>query len=513
MKLLRLLSILILLFAVSVYFRSPYIENEVSPNNEAAVKMMTVLENWKARGVSNYHFTPVLTWQKDGDKHISNYKRLEDKQGNNYYISFPPFSFLFLYGISFCLNIEPSQTFVQIVNLMLHLISAFFIYLIICSITKKHFLELPFPALIGFTVYSYTPVLLYVHTFCFFPEIMGQFFFIIGVYLYLLIKENPISANWKKLLLFGFIIFLMIYSEWLGIFFALTLLGLHIKKYKKDPFARSLVNTVFISSFLSLSLIFIQYISINGLSTLAKSMSLRFLERSGFFGEHYSDMGISYNNLSSYVLLLRQFHLTMIGFGYVFLLFIMVWAIRSKFSIKNNSVDKSIIIILLVPLMAEFVVFFNATLIHSVWWARFGIIISIGIALLANKFVLNEFPNKKKMILKSAVWLILAGSAAFSVYSFRGHAVTISMQNQELKYIGSILKQHSGDDEAVFVRLPDELKKYNTYLSFIAKRNIMNVNSVEDAEKFLKEKNKARGVFYTFGPGNKPSSIVHFEIK
>ncbi len=508
MKLLKLLAILIGVFSISVYFRTPYVEKEVSPYNETSITILTVLENWKTQGVSKYYFAPVQTWQNEGDKYNANYKRLEDKKGNNYYVSYPPFAFLFSYAIISIIDIEPGQVFIQILNIILHFISAFFIYLIICKYCKSDYLKIYPPAIVGFISYTFIPVLLFIHTFDFFSEMMGQVFFIIGIYLYQLIEETKEKTNKKLLFLFGFNLFILIYTEWIGVFFAFTLLLISLIKFRKEIFYRKLFKTVLLFSFLAISLLVFQYSYINGFANLTRSLSLRFLERSGFFGEHYSDLGISYTNFDSYKLLFKQVHQTLIGFGYVALILLAWWLFKNKFRLRQMFIRNLLVIIIVLPIIIEFFVFFNATLIHYICWAKFGIPMSIGIALLIDNF------SKKSIVLYKINLLTLTMVAVlfFSIAAFKTHAKEITHKNDHLRDISLIIEACSKDDESIFVSLPKEIRRFNTYFSYMSKRNIMNVESLEVANKILKEKQKVKGVFYTFEPHSNQYSIKHINL-
>ncbi len=511
MKLLRLLLIFIGIFSLSVCFRISYIDKEVRPSNETSVIMLTVLENWHLNGITHYNYAPVITWQKEGDKFMSNYERLEDKQGNNYYVSYPPMAFLFPYTIGYLFNINYNQVFIQILSIVLHFISAVLIYLIICNFLKVKPLQISKTGLIGFVTFTFIPVLLYTHTFYYFSELLGQFFFIIGIFLFQFLEERKESSNKKLLLLFGLNLFILIYTEWIGVFFAFTLLLIGIIKYKQSGFYKKLIVTVCFFSATSLLLTFFQYYSINGISKLIRSLSLRFLERSGIFGEYYSDQGISYSNPDSYILLFKQLHQTLIGLGYVFIILLGWWLIKNKFQLEHIFSGKTAIILILVPIVIDFVLFFNATIIHYNWWAKFGIPIAIGMALLADKLIFQN-PTFRKIVLKIGFLLVFVVALIISLINFKSHVVDDSDKKDKLAKICHLIKQNSGDDESIFISIPKDFKYYNTYLSYMTKRNIVNVNDFGDANKILKEKRKVKGVFYTFEPQSDKYTIQHINL-
>jgi len=499
MKLLKLIIVLTGIFLCSLYVRLPFIDREVSPNNEAAITMLTVLKIWNSQGFEKSHFVPVLTWENKGDKFMANYKRLEDKSGNNYYVSFPPFAFILPYLISFILNVEPNQVFIQILNLLMHFFGGLLIYMIIAGRTEKNNLHLNFIGISGFIIYLFIPVLLFAHTYCFFPEIVGQLFFLSGILLFQKIEERKDNPGFSLLFLFGFNLFFLIYSEWLGLFYAFTVMLISLINYRKHQlFCRLFFITLLVSVF-TLVLIFFQFKSISNTGDFFRSIALRFLERSGFFGTKYSDLGISYNNPASYIELFHQINNTLTAFGYFSIILLAVWLTKNKFpSLKGLMKNHLLYIIIFLPLMLEFLVFFNATVIHFVWWGRWGIPIAIGSALIMNHIIM-KLQNKSKVVKYQIVFAaIILLLSVFSVYKFKNHSFGFSVIQNRLKKIGMIVKDHSKNDEAVFINVPDSFKKYNTYFSYISERSIINVADYQEAERIMAEKGKVKAVFYTF---------------
>ena len=151
MQFFKIFSLLIFIFLVSILIRLPFFNKPVRSGNFSQIITLTTLENWETQGLKACHFCPVLTWNNPADKFISFYKRVEDQKGNNYFVSFPPFAFLFAYFVFKIIHLTLNQLMLEILALMLHFISAFFIFQIIQNVLQKNKISLP--GILGFTTF------------------------------------------------------------------------------------------------------------------------------------------------------------------------------------------------------------------------------------------------------------------------------------------------------------------------------------------------------------------------
>ncbi len=125
------ISILITVFAICIIIKIPYLTNEVHYNNHGPIITLTTLEIWDEAGITNCNFSPIQTWNNEGDKFISYYKRLEDDSGNNYFVSYPPFAFIFPYIIMKIFYLGASQNLLIWLSILIHIFSGFLIFICI----------------------------------------------------------------------------------------------------------------------------------------------------------------------------------------------------------------------------------------------------------------------------------------------------------------------------------------------------------------------------------------------
>ncbi len=515
MKPFKTFVFLLILFLISVFIRLPFLTNKVECFDNQYINTLTSLENWKQNGLSVYYFSPVQTYNNPGDKFITYYKRLEDKKGNNYYVSFPPFTFLFAHFFLKTFNIYPTKLPLQIINLFLHLLSAFFIYLIICNLYNKNFKSLFLPAIIAYTVYVFMPVMLYIHTSVYFPEMFGQVIWITGIFFTLKLFKNINYISTKNFLLIGSILFFMIYTEWIGVFCAFTIALICFLKRKKNIKYIILFRTVIISSVLSLLLIFVQYSSINGIENMIHSLALRFLERSGLFAAKYSDMGINIYSFSSYIHFLKNINRALIGFGYLLIIIFIILLSLKKIKNRINLSNKYTLLLLLsvLPVIIHWFVFFNANAIHYLLMGRLAVPVSLCIGIISYKLINLSSVNHQKSV-KFCLITVIIFISAISVIIFKKDMKN-TCDNSFLSNAINIIKSNSKNDEVIFIKTNDNSLQDIIYLSFQTKRNMDRAKNITDAKNKIKQSGKCltKGVFYDFDQPLNTNKIYHFKVK
>ena len=509
MQFFRIFILLVFIFSLSILVRLPFLNNQVRSGNFGHIITLTTLENWETQGLKACHFSPVLTWNNPADKFIAFYKRVEDKNGNNYFISFPPFAFLFVYFIFKIIHSVPNQITLEILALLLHFISAFFIFKIIQNVPQKNENKNQLPGILGFTAFCFFPPLLY-HGFNFFPDLVVIPMWLAGILFfikYFLSENNP---KLKQYVIIFILNFLMIYTEWIGILFAFTICIICILNFKKDYKYLQLLKTTIISSFVALLLIFFQYLSINGFYSLFRGLSLRFLERSGWFGNHYSDQALSFFNLKSYCVFLLQFHHVFLGLGYLLILMIAIVCINKykKNNFRISSKNSLIFILCFLPIFLHFIFLFNSNILHFGEWAKLGVPVSVGIGIAVNK--LSKSISFKKINIFIFVF-IFCSSVFLSVRSFY-HYMSLQPDDTNFYRYSEIIKKKSLKNEAIFVKNNIEPPQSIVFLSYLVKRNIMFAADTNDVKKILKEKNKSNGAFFTFDINSCSFQVEHLII-
>lgn len=273
--------ILISLFILSVVVRLPNLNRPISRHHEYVLaSALRYQQIWYEEGGLKHRFCLITTYGNKADKNIWNDARLSDSGGNCYYTSNPPFAYMFSYFVFSVFNIYPDVLPLEVLNLVLHFISCLFIFQIISLLTKRYYVDrLNVPALIGFTVYLFSPETLWFHANTYMQTIFVQPLFIIGIYVFLrlIVSEGQRPIYY---VLLGLINPFMIYTDWLGVFFAFSVFIYALIKMRGQE-ARMVLSIITITSVAALALITWQYSQIAGLGPLMETWKGRYSARTG----------------------------------------------------------------------------------------------------------------------------------------------------------------------------------------------------------------------------------------
>ncbi|MBK9190197.1 MAG: hypothetical protein IPM77_01175 [Crocinitomicaceae bacterium] len=93
------ISAIVVLFFISVSIRQENFSVPLSRHHEwITAHTLITCEIWeKNGGPSAYHFSPVYTYPGEGNIRRKMLGGVVDDKGEVYYVSYPPFSFLFAY--------------------------------------------------------------------------------------------------------------------------------------------------------------------------------------------------------------------------------------------------------------------------------------------------------------------------------------------------------------------------------------------------------------------------------
>jgi len=460
--------------------------------------MLTTFENWNERGITDCHFSPIQTYNHPGDKHAAYYKRLESAAGDNYFVSFPPFTFMFTYGIFKLFHVNPDRLSIQLLNMFLHLVSAVFVYLIVFNYyNKKESLKLALPALTAFVLYLFIPVLLYEHIVVYFPELLGHVWWIIALYFTMKWFQAEDAENRKRQAIYtSILIFFMTYTEWIGIFYSVVLILLLYYQRSIEKRQRIfLIRTVAISSVSALALMIIQYSSIAGIKNLLRALAIRYAERSGAFNEAHSDQGLNFFNSDSYLRFGINLNSVLFPFGYLLLLAVLLIVFRKGFRDIFNAVksNKQIIVLSVLPALLHVLIFFNSAIMHRHCVAFLG----LPLALSAGFFVHWLLNNYKSVVVTAGVLIVLLFSAISTKLYFDKHFY-LKVDYSFLTSASEIIKKNSADDEVVMLNIKTELSNPLAYISFMSKRNMVYAKDTIEVRQKLQNLNKEKAVYYQF---------------
>lgn len=512
MRLVGTLFVLVSVFLASMFVRMGLITNEVNNYDHCNFYLLSTFENWDERGIAACHFSPILTNNNAGDKHVAYYKRLESKEGDNYFVSFPSFSFLFAYGVFKLFHIVPGKLAIQCLNIFLHFVSAFFIYLIVFrQYNKSDQLKLHLPSIVGFTVYLFIPIVLYMHTVVYFPETLGVVLWIVTLHLTLRWVDASAVNKSRAAYLVGIAVFFMTYTEWIGIFYCITLF---IVIQRSNLFEKTeklfLFKSVFVSSSLAIALTLVQYSSIDGLVSLVKAFVVRYAERSGLMDATHSDMGFNFFTAESYMRLAANLNGVLFPFGYLLILLIIGVVFKTGYTYLLQVIqrNKLLIILVTVPGIIHLFVFFNSTVIHSHCVAVLGVSIALFLGLMS-----GWFHNRIKAVSTSAIIQvsIICAVIIFVKINFdRSHP--LHPDHSALTKAAMFIRSDAKNDEAVFLNVKTELSNPLQYISFVSKRNMLYANDTLDLRKKAEALHKPKAVFYNFKAINEEPVVYRLSI-
>lgn len=430
--------------------------------NTAHIFMLTTIEIWQQHGMMNYSAAPVQTWpEATAFNHY--YRRLEDTSGNNYYISHPPLAFIANYAILQLTGLPVSQSSLQYILIFLLIAGGILLCYIASEQSKTNEHKTRYHIMLGvMAVYFLNPVNLFAHSQHNFSEIWGQFFFIatLAAWQFYLRSDRRIVAS---VFLF-FSMFLLCATDWMGITLLLAFLMVYFKQRKSLHIRRGgliLASSVMLSG----AVVAFQYISIAGVESFSRAIGIRFLERSGYFGNTYTDQQLHILNPESWLLLLQQMHNILTGPGYVMVLMVLVHLIlRNK---KTPETCQKHLHLAWVAPAIFFVILFSASVSHYIYMARFSPFIALFTGVLLEKL----YEKIKHPIWITAGFLVLMHLAGFlSITTYKDRLPSPEYHQKELDTMAAKISENKLDS---IDRPPYCEERDVIYLSWKSQRNVV----------------------------------------
>ena len=304
----QLLSIatIFLLFMASLFVRDSELKADLSAEQEwVSAHILITNQVWdEGGGPSNYHFSPVYTYEGDGNKNIPCFGGVVDENGDQYYVSYPPLAFLFSYYSTKLLG-GSSVYSLRAVSVILHFFCCLLLYLTFKKLQNQKGDFVSIAGLTAVALYLFSAGTLWMHSILFFSDMLVQLFIIWMLYLTVRIYKSEPSESKYFWIQLSLIVFLASYTEWLAVFLSFTLgIGFLISHFKtKKKKFRTAFLLIGISSVISVSTTIIQYSSIAGFEKF-KNVSLnKYDERSGHQNAEVSAAGFNLENPDSFELL------------------------------------------------------------------------------------------------------------------------------------------------------------------------------------------------------------------
>ena len=268
------LTSILFLFLLSVFVRKENMAEPLTRHHEwITAHTLITCEIWDQNGgPSAYHYSPVYTYPGKGNMKRRMLGGVVDETGNVYYVSYPPFAFLFAYYATQIIG-GPSIDSIRTLNLAVHFLCAIFIYLIAHSLSsEQQKKQLCIAGIFGAFLYLFSAGNLWIHGNLYFADMLVQLFVISGIYFSIRFFKKDYKNELVFLSVLFFLFFLATYTEWLGLFLAFAFgLAFAVAYFvKREIRFLKAFFVVGIASVLAIAITIKQYSSIAGWDELKR---------------------------------------------------------------------------------------------------------------------------------------------------------------------------------------------------------------------------------------------------
>lgn len=479
----KTLPILILVFVLSVLVRLPELNRPLSKHHEFCTAVsLRVLQIWYDNGIEKYEFNPVMTYNNPADKFINNEANASggmiDDEGNYYYVSHPPFAYYFPYAVFRVLHIRPDVLPLQLLNMLFHFLAGIFVYFTVCLLSFNRARSyLHFPSFISYCIYMFLPPTLWFQGNVYMADMAVHLPFVIGVYIVLKMILRQKFFVPKYIIGYILILFIMIYTSWLGVFYAFGVLVYSLLHVRTIKGFRVLIWSTIAVTFFALRLITYQYSEINGVEAYVHEVLNRYLIRGSVTQLHQGFLHF----LFSYFLLIKDIiYNYLLNYLPIYVLiggFIWISFTRAKLKIVFSDNGYRFIWLSVLPVILMHLVFMQySSQDFTVLYA--SLFFSVLIGILYDKVKKADIISDKSL---NGLVLLTIGVliAQFYLTNLPGtHSLKGARYDLD-KRMGEYIKQKSHKDEVVVMT-----EKPSPQLVFYAGRNILYSDKSEEKVKF-----------------------------
>ena len=483
----KIFCLLTVVFLCTVVMRLPTLNRPLSKHHEFTTAfILRIQQIWWEQGAGNFHFNPVMNYGGASNKYINNQTFSDfDEGGNSYYISYPPGAYLLPYAFFKMLNIYPDVLPIEIYNLILQFVGGLFLFLIFRIMIDRNSNQLKNILPVVAAIFYWTsPCMLWFYSNVYMVDMPAAVLMIASIY-FLLKWKSDHRIIW--LILLGANVFLMTYTEYLGITFCMSVtLYLWVNRKEIKPWFAA-IAVLFFTSSAAIILTAYQYSLIKGWDYYKWFFSQRYSARSGYHinggtAEHLKTI------LNDWLLIGQNY---LIGFMPIIFLILGLFII-SKFKTtvqKTDSINiKSASILFMLPVLLHHVIFLDASL-----YDFFVVKAAPFIVLIFVWFAIGLQLNQKAIVLAIAISVILN----FTIYFYINRPGKISQSGDEYDSFneqGNFIIQHTSKSDVVFLKdISDEPQ-----LVFYAKKNLRTIQTNSDAISFLKQHHLSSGKIFSY---------------
>lgn len=488
----RTFPILLGIFLLSVLVRVPQLNRPLGKHHEFCTAVsLRIMQIWYDNGISTYGYNPVMTYNNPADKFINNHAnqsgKMVDKEGNYYYVSHPPFAYYAPFAVFKLLHIRPDVLPLQIFNLLLHFISGLFVYFTVCLLSFSRARSLPYrSALVAYSIYLFLPVTLWFQGNVYMSDMAVHTLFIIGVYVALKMIIRQKFYVPKYIFFYAVVLGLMIYTSWLGVFFALGVLVYSLLHVRANGGFKVLIWSTLIVTLVMLRLITYQYSQIAGPQAYLEEMFSRYLVRGSLAETDQGVFHFMFNYLWLFKTLIYNYIIHYIVIYVALILFVWLVMSRRKMKIVFSENGYRFIWLSVMPVLLLHFFFLNYSE-HDFTALHASLFFSVLLGILYDKVKKSgTMPLRRMQIALVAMLVVLV--VQYEVMNWGGRYFgTSGVQSAFFEqYTKDVIKK----EEVVFIDKAEATPQAVFYLQ----RNIRLSLNREDAISFLKQKNISKGV-------------------
>jgi len=475
-------ALLLAIFGISVLVRLPLLDKPLShPREWLTATVLRHLEIWNEEGLAKAHFAPITTYPGAANENINNEaSEHKDAEGNYYYTSFPPLAYYAPYAVFEILHVKPGVLPIQIFGLALHFLSGLFVYLSVRRILGKT--NSTAAPVIAFIVYIFAPMTLWLQANVYMSDIFAQVLFAAGIYVWLRLATSPAVGGWECVV-FGVLVFAFVYSEWLGVLFAISVV-LYAMVTRGQPSRFRLTLSAVLGTIAALGLTVWQYSQIAGFHAFYASLHQRFTLRSGL-GQQDQLTFHPWQPLG-WLFLLTYYAL---AYGADIVLLFLWMSLGAQTAGITHRIKSAISFAAVLPFMLHHLLLFNFTAAHEFSVLKAAPFLAIVSGLLATKLENKTDPiwrlKPRSLVIAS---LLLCCVSCVWVYS-----LVVGPETSAYKTIGDFIAQNARPDEIVFAQYQRPSNKADRPLPqivYYAHRNI----AVWSGEAYARKLSQMNGV-------------------
>jgi hypothetical protein len=487
-------TVIIMLFLFSILVRLPNLNRPLSKHHEFCTSTcLRTMQIWADAEVTTYNFNPIMTYPGYANKFINNQTLSDfDKDGDEYYKSYPPGAYLLPFYIFKIMHIYPDVLPIEIYNLLLHLIECIFLFNIVMLFAsdkdRKKFVIIGIVAVI-FQLFN--PCALWFHSNAYMTDMQASTFFVVTVYLILvmILQNKFLSPIW--LILLGLSNFILSYSEYLGVTFtAVACLYCFIKAFQKRQFIFPLV-VIGLSCLSAIVLMLYQYSLINGFHQLIGIIRYRYNYQSGYSnGENLFVLvgGVLFNYVTSFLP-----ELFFIGISAVLL------SVKKslKTFLKGGMKFSPLIVLLALPVILHHLIFLRASQydFHTLKASPAVSLLCAALIYFIYSTIFFGFPQKYRKPFFTLVVVVITALNILSYYAINrpGKFSKSGEPYEKEKLAGIYIRQNALPDEVIFIEGFEDEPQIILY----AHRNMRTITANSDAGEFLRRYHRSKGVIFT----------------